>query len=362
MPGKDGGQPSGEYVLPHTAKMKRRTRQDAMRCPRRIFMVGAVVLGSACGDPPYVPPEGVPPLFEAVEAAPSPHESAMDGCVQVHNVWKAQVRAVHRTARGSIADRVKMLRDSVYTPYSEFWDGYVDDFDRWARRHFDLAGHPNRTFPTRVDLPPLIADVTARAEEMTGLRGCAEWHLVYGPGGSGMGRLSDGRMLIDFFGGHSNAEGMRWTLPHEVAHVLRDQESEPEPWNVLTVIVTEGMADYFQDLYWGEEQDAAEALGYSESEWDWAIAHESELWGIAIKQLEDTSRAIIGRYQWASQRLHPDGPRKVGYFLGYRISEAYIARHGREALVDLFRLPAREILDESGYRPGGGRSRRRGRL
>ena len=93
------------------------------------------------------------------------------------------------------------------------------------------------------------------------------------------------------------------------------------------------MADYFKDIYWGDEQNAAEVLGYSESEWDWAIAHESRALGHGIEQLEDTSRAIIDRYQSASQRLHPDGPRNAGYFLGYRISEAYIARHGPDALV-----------------------------
>ena len=331
--------------------MKKALPRNALRCWRRISMVGPAVLVSACSNPPYVPPEGLPLLFEAVEAEPALYEPAMDGCVQVHNVWKAQVRAVHLTARGSIADRVEMLRDSVYTPYSEFWDGYAGDFDRWARRVFDLAGHPNRTFPTRIDLPRLIADATVRAEEMTGFRGCASWHLVYGPGWADMGGLSDGSMLVDFFGGHSKAEDMHWTLPHEVAHVLRGQESEPEPWNVLTVIVTEGMADYFKDIYWGDEQNSAEVLGYSESEWDWAIAHEAELWGMAIEQLEDTSRDIIDRYQSASQRLHPDGPRNVGYFLGYRISEAYIARHDPDALVDLFRLTAREILEESGYSP-----------
>ena len=133
--------------------------------------------------------------------------------------------------------------------------------------------------------------------------------------------------------------------------MLRGQESEPEPFDVLAVIVSEGLATYFADTYWGDEQNAAKALGYSESEWDWAIAHESELWGMAIEQLEDTHRAIVGRYQQAGERLHPDGPGKVGYFLGYRIMEAYIARHGRDALVDLFRLPARRILDGSGYSP-----------
>ena len=333
-------------------KQGERGRQDTMRYRRRFFVAGAVLLGSACNNPPYVPPEGLPGLFGAVEAEPTLHESAMDGCVQVHNIWKAQVRAVHLTARGSIADRVEMLRDSVYTPYSEFWGGYVADFDRWVRRYFDLAGHPNRTFPARIDLPPLIADATARAEEITGIRGCAEWHLVFGPGGSGMGRLSDGRMLIDFFGGHSRAEDMHWALSHEVAHVLRDQEKpKPEDWNVLTVIFTEGMADYFQDIFHGQKRNAAESLGYSESEWEWAVAHESELWDIAREQLEDTSRAVIIQYQSSGRRLHRDGPTNAGYFLGYRISEAYVARHGPDALVDLFRLSARKILDDSGYSP-----------
>ena len=331
--------------------MRTQARQRATRYRIQITLIAAALLGSACNNPPYVPPEGLPELFEAVEAEPAQYETAMGGCIQVHNVWKGQVRAVHLTASGSIADRVEMLRDSVYTPYAEFWDGYVDGFGRWVRRYFDLAGHPNRTFPTRIDLPSLIADVTVRAEEMTGLRGCAEWYLVYGPGWTGMGSLSDGRMLIDFFGAHSKAEEMHWTLSHEVAHVLRFQQGEPEPWNVLTVIFTEGMADYFKDIYWGDEQNAAEVLGYSESEWEWAIAHEAELWGIAREQLDETSRAIIARYQSSGQRLHPDGPTNAGYFLGYRISEAYIARHGRDALNDLFRLTARKILDNSGYSP-----------
>ncbi len=224
-------------------------------------MAGAVLLGSACYDPPYVPPEGLPELFEAVAAEPALYESAMDGCIQVHNVWKAQVRAVHLTARRSITDRVDMLRDSVYTPYSEFWDGYLGrGFDRWVRRHFDLAGHPAGTNPTRTHFLGVIADVTARAEEITGLRGCAEWYLVYGPGYASMGGLSDGRMLVDFFalglGDDFNTDDMRRVVSHEVAHVLRGQASQPEAW-----------------------------------------------------------------------------------------------RHGRDALIDLFRLSARRILDESGYSP-----------
>ena len=134
--------------------------------------------------------------------------------------------------------------------------------------------------------------------------------------------------------------------------MVRGLESEPEPWDLLAVIVTEGVADYFKDTYWGNDQSVPETLGYSRAEWDWAIAHESELWDLAMEQLGDTSAAVIHRYQAADQRVHPDGPTHVGYFLGYRIAEAYIARHGEDALVGLFRLSARKILEESGYSPG----------
>ena len=339
-----------------SSRREERESSGQERGRRQIFVVGAVLMGSACGSPPYVPPEGLPELFEAVEANPALYETAMDGCVQVHNVWKAQVRAVHLTARGSITDRVEVLRDSVYTPHSEFWDGYLGPgFDRWVRRHFDLAGHPARTNPTRTDFFGVIADVTARAEEIAGLRGCAEWYLVYGPGYANMGGLSDGRMLVDFFalgiGGDFSIEDIRQVASHEVAHVLRGHASEPEAWTVLNVIVTEGMADYFKKIYWGGELSDAEVLGYSDSEWEWAVAHESELWGIAREQLEETSSATIDQYQRSDLRLHPEGPPRVSYFLGYRISEAYMARHGPDALINLFRLSARKILDSSGYSP-----------
>lgn len=329
-----------------------------MRRPRPMYIVGAVLLATACSDPPYVPPEGLPRLFAAVEAAPALYELELDGCVRIHNVWKAQVRAIHRTAGGSIGDRVRMLRDSVYEPHAEFWDGYVGEFGggfvSWARRELDLAGHARTVFPTQVDLPRLIADVTARVDEMTGLRGCTEWYLVYGPGWVGMGGLSDGRMIVDFFGSHSSPEDMRWPLPHEVAHVVRRQEAAAESRDLLAVIVDEGLAEFFSATYWRDEKSAADLLWGSDSDWNWAVTHESELWRMASEQLNDTSRAVIDRYQRADQRLHPDGPTNVGYFLGYRIVEAYIARHGRDALADLFRLPARRILDDSGYSPLAG--------
>ena len=104
--------------------------------------MGAALLPSACGAAPDVPPEGVPSLFAAVESEPELYESALDGCVEVHHVWKAQIRGVHLTSSGSVADRIDMLTDRAYAPHSDFWDAYLgSDFARWAVGTPDLVGH-----------------------------------------------------------------------------------------------------------------------------------------------------------------------------------------------------------------------------
>jgi hypothetical protein len=240
-------------------------------------MLSMALLAGGCSEPPYVPLEGVPLLFRAAEAESELHETALDGCVQVHHIWKAQVRAVHRTAGRSTDERIQMLMDSAHAPYAEFWADYNSGFERWARRDFDLAGDSRSAIPTQMDLLDLIAGATARAADMTGRLGCAEWFLVYGPGWANLGGLGDGSMLIDFFGlpTQGGIDNIRRTLPHEVGHIIRrGPRHDPDRGTVLSSIIEEGFASYFADAYLGEQMTPNQALGYSEAEWRWALAHE----------------------------------------------------------------------------------------
>lgn len=335
---------------------------SSQRRPRKRVarVLSVALLACACSESPYVPPEGVPQLFRAAEAEPELYDSALDGCVEVHHVWKAQVRAVHRTSRKSVDERIQMLMDSAHAPFAEFWAGYNSGFEQWARRDFDLAGDSRSAIPTQVDLLDLIAETTARVAEMTGRLGCAEWFLVYGPGWANLGGLGDGSMLIDFFGlpTEGSIDNIRHYLPHEVGHIVRrrarhdpDRPAPPDPdrGTVLSSIIEEGFASYFADAYWGEEMTPNQALGYSEAEWRWALTHETELWEIAASELEETKRRVIRRYRAAREHLVSDGPGKVGYFIGYRIVEAYVAKHGNGSLHALIDLPVRQILEASGY-------------
>jgi uncharacterized protein YjaZ len=104
-------------------------------------------------------------------------------------------------------------------------------------------------------------------------------------------------------------------------------------------------------LYWGDAVTPAQALGYSEAEWQWALAHEAELWAAAQPLLSSRERAVHDRFRSANTRIIAEGPRKVGYFLGYRIVDAYVKRHGTSSWQMLFELPMAKILQDSGYAP-----------
>ena len=49
------------------------------------------------------------------------------------------------------------------------------------------------------------------------------------------------------------------------------------------------------------------------------------------------------------QGIDPEGPLKVGCFLGYRLVETYVSRRGESSLADVFEQPARLVLESSGY-------------
>ncbi|MFN2566390.1 MAG: hypothetical protein ABR499_15445 [Gemmatimonadaceae bacterium] len=83
----------------------------------------------------------------------------------------------------------------------------------------------------------------------------------------------------------------------------------------------------------------------------WALANEGALWNLVAPQLRTRERAVIERFAAARSRPLPGGPGKIGYFLGYRIADAYVRRHGPESWRNLFALPYARALEESGYAP-----------
>lgn len=277
--------------------------------------------------------------------------SALGGCVRVHQLWKPQLTS---TMSGGASPA------AAYHIAPGFWAGYAGIRDeraytRWAADKLKaLHADPRHTLPVKLDLTAMLADATQRVAQFSGRPlACTDWYLVYGPGWTDMGGIAGTGMVIDFLGmpRRSPEEHIRALIPHEMIHVAwgAAHGGDAADGTLLGRILSEGFATWFADTYWGDTLSAAEALGYTRDEWEWALAHERELWEAAEPLLQSRERRVADRFAAVRERVLPGGPGKAGYFIGYRIIDAYVRQHGPESWRELFTMPLEQILTRSRY-------------
>lgn len=98
-------------------------------------------------------------------------------------------------------------------------------------------------------------------------------------------------------------------------------------------------------------------LGYSSQQWEWIVANERNSWAYLLDRnllysdkLPDLARFMNdGPF---TQGLPEESPARLGYYLGWRIVEAYMEKHKDSSLPSLFaNVDAAAILKASGYKP-----------
>ena len=112
----------------------------------------------------------------------------------------------------------------------------------------------------------------------------------------------------------------------------------------------QGVACYATYAYAAGRLTPAQSIGYTAAEWAWAITHERDLVVAATPFLHSRERAQLDRFAARNQQLVDSGPTAAGYFLGFRIMQAYMAQHGPTSWTDVIDLPAQEVLSRSGYK------------
>ncbi|HEY8468469.1 MAG TPA: DUF2268 domain-containing putative Zn-dependent protease [Longimicrobiales bacterium] len=132
-------------------------------------------------------------------------------------------------------------------------------------------------------------------------------------------------------------------LPMIVAHELVHYQ-QPPGGRSLTLpgrAFREGSADFVGELLSGQRMNAAAQ--------EYGRAHEAELWAEFRKVMHGTDTT-----GWLYGNPPPGRPADLGYFIGYRIAEAYYAQAADKAaaLRDILRAQDVErILAASGYAP-----------
>jgi len=263
-----------------------------------------------------------------------------------------------RTHESSAIVEALVLR--VYQPYASFWRGYLGDearFREWAATSLLAGDHPIHSRLTgllNLRLDSLLTASTTWLVRMTGRRPRGTWYIVFGPGWTDMGGFTDGTMVADFTKMDPDPKSLEFKFPHELTHMVHGASSaprtDPDTSTVLSRMISEGLACYATYAYAAGRLTPAQSVGYTAAEWTWALTHERGLTVAARPYLRSRMRADLDRFAARNQQLVDSAPTAAGYFLGFRIIQAYVAQHGPTSWTDVIDLSAQEVLSRSGYK------------
>jgi hypothetical protein len=281
-----------------------------------------------------------------------------DSSLHIINVYKVEATILRDSQEWSQEAIIDRLAREAYTPYAAFWHGYLGDeaaFRRWAATRLLANDHPVRTRLAAwldIRLDGLFTTSTDWIVRTTGRRPRGTWYIVFGPAWTDMGGFPDGTMLADFSQMVPDSSALALKLVHELTHEVSGAVGriDPDTGTVLSRIVSEGLACYATYVYGTARRlTPAQALGYSEEEWAWALAHESDMIAAVKSRLGSRDRADLNRVASRSERVLDQGPTAGGYWLGFRIAQAYVKEHGPASWTDLLNMPVRDVLVRSGY-------------
>ena len=313
------------------------------------FAAPLFLLAAACstGQPSGAPAPAVPTELQLA-----------GGGLRVVNLYRIQERVL-REGSGQPADTIvdRLVRE-VYAPFPEFWNGYLGDesaFRKWAPRLLDPA-HPIHARLAPLEAVALDRRFTEGAEwisRTTGRKPEGTWYIVFGPGWTDMGGLGGIGMVADFTVLEPDSARIANLLPHELTHQVHGAAAatDPDAGTVLHRIVSEGFASYVAWIYGRGAATPAEALMYTEAQWDSARAHEPELVAAVRPILHSRERKDLDLVASRGTRLMPGTPTAAGYFIGFRIVQAYVANRGPDSWAEINDLPVREVARRSGWLP-----------
>ncbi|MBK5208792.1 MAG: gliding motility lipoprotein GldB, partial [Flavobacteriaceae bacterium] len=125
----------------------------------------------------------------------------------------------------------------------------------------------------------------------------------------------------------------------------------------LDMVIGAGKKMYLIDRYLPSISDA-QKIGYSEAEYEWAMANESQIWKYFIenKVLFSTDSGLYDRFMAEGPfskfyiDIDKESPGRIGVWLGWQIVRSYM-NNNNVTLQQLLRTDAEEIFKNSKYKP-----------
>lgn len=319
-----------------------------------LVLVAAAPALHAQSAPPPCRTDSIELVLRRVPAV----KSIAGGLLTVHNVYRAQALQFLHAHEHPPGETVDSLVSTAFRPHHAFWAAYMGDeptFRTFSERFLRFA-------PTvSCELLPavLVADITGRFERIsawltrtTGTAPRGTWYFVFGHAVTDMGGVGERRMVADLSQLRPTPALLDNLVPHELAHMVYDQRpgAASQPLTVLGRTVAEGIASYASFVQGGGARSPATVVGYTNAEWEWAIAHEAALTARVAAMRCATQTAALDSVGSRSIRVLDGAPTAIGYFLGFRLMQRYVAQRRRpDAWTDVFRLSPDELASRTRY-------------
>lgn len=274
--------------------------------------------------------------------------------LEIIDLSQDQISLMNKYEKEPIDKRNKLLLDSIYTPSSDLWDGYLggeDDFTDWLNNTAFKELSEFNIKAKNINLKELekyFFDTANAMREFTGHQPAGKWYIFFGPKWTNLGGFSDGTMLIDL--AHRSIKGMNditKVFPHEINHQIYNNTVGQNNNAVLYRILNEGFACYVSYLYHNGKTTIAEELYYKESDYQFSQENEKELIELLKSNYKSNNIELSKKFANRGYKFSKEYPGAIGYYLGFRIVEEFVRRNGKDSWKQIFTMSPEEVLEKS---------------
>lgn len=275
--------------------------------------------------------------------------------LQVYDLASDQLRMMKAYEKTDSLKRSKVFYDSIYVPHKTIWDGYMgngDEVVKWTNGHLAMltemmAQNKNLNI---TQLTSDLSTIALKMEALTGFKPQGNWYIFYGAAWTDLGALGNEAMIIDLSHSSNNSrERINRLFPHELTHQIMMRGNTHQDTTAISSILGEGFAVWMSKKYWGDKYSLSDLLGYSEEELQCCDKNLDALKTVYMKYRYASDADIINLFRNRDVKLNDKLPGAIGYYIGYRIVEAYVAKFGEKAYKDIFTKPAKDIAELSGF-------------
>ena len=286
--------------------------------------------------------------------------------ITIKNLFKSQILA----HQGTEYDRT-MIVEKVYQPHQALWDNcYGMIFGEENSNKFNTINGMvewNRTlypenkafFDQRAEtlvnmkLDSVLKNNLSKFNELVPNKVESTISILFTPiTGIVFGGCDNDQFCIEL---NYKEQDIKYTIekgiPHELNHLAYEpfRENDPKRNSALRQTIDEGFACYFTWVFFDGQISKYEAVeNMSESDWNWYLEHEKQLFA-KLKEYFDDESGDNPLLRNDKLKLFKDAPKSLNYWLGFRIIEKYVEKNGADSWKNIYELNVENVLKESEY-------------